>query len=189
MAKMVNEVKLVDKKVVDIPINNLHVQFVPAANPWKFWHGYDMMALRTSPHVEILEMYVKHGFNKELFMQTSYFKERQERRTIHGRTNWTDKYIFEHINNRIKIYDSLKKKGYKHKLHKYHPILVLKTPFWETRFGEKHDGVVGPEILDGAGRCSAAYVLGWKTIPGMWVEDRSPGTKKCKVWEGKFKSL
>jgi hypothetical protein len=181
----------ISKNLEDIPLARLHFQYVPMAQPEKFWYGMDMMALRTSPHVELLTLIREHGFDWKVIMDTPYVAERRERRTVHGRSNWTDSWIREHIKRRWQEYKSLKKHGYKKKLHitksgEPRPVLVLKEPFWQTRFNLQKHHLKGPEIFDGGGRCAAAYVLGWKTIPGLWVRDAKPGSCECHEITKKF---
>ena len=70
----------------------------------------------------------------------------------------------------------LKKNGWNKKLAKVKPVIVLRKPIMETRFNWESGFLSGPEVYDGFGRCSAAFVLGWKTIPVVWAEDAKPGT-------------
>lgn len=178
--------------IEDIPLHNLHYQYLKSSRHEKFWNGYEMMHIKTSPHVELLLKIMEIGFDWKVLLDTPYAKQRRERRTVHGSARWTDGFIKKHIKHRWDTYLSLKKSGYKTSLHTSkngfsQPVMILRKPFWETRYGEKLDGIAGPEIWDGGGRCAAAFALGWKTIPGVWVEDVKPGSKSCKKIEVKFK--
>ena len=175
------------KKNVMMYLDELHIQHIPMVRPERWWNGYDQMALRTSPHVELLRLYVDYGLKWDLIERTPYWLERRARRTEHGRKNWTDKWIREHIKVRIRTYKMLKKHGFKKKYCKDNPILVLEQPFWKTRFNWKDDSIKGPEIVDGAGRCSAAFVLGIEKLPVTIVKDAAPGSMKCKPIQGKFR--
>ena len=172
-----------------VKLDDLHIQYVPMVKPEQWWHGLDMMALRTSPHVELLEIIKEHGFDWAIIKQSGYWKERVDRRETHGRKDWTNEYIKRHIKRRWETYRSLKKKGYKKDLSTKQPLLVLKEPLWNTRFNWNDPNIRGLELVDGAGRASSAYVLGWKTIPVTWVQDAAPGSCTCKPIEGKFKEV
>ena len=177
-----SEVKHIKK--VEMRLADLHVQHIPYVPYSRWWHGLDMMALKTSPHVHLMECFRDNGFKWELIKQSCYVLERKYRRQL-GRSGWTDDYIRQRCKVRYKIFKSIKKEGFKHDKRK--PVCVLQTPFIETRYGHKVPGVVGPEIWDGAGRCAAAYVLGYERIPVMLCEDKDPGSrywrKIQKEWE------
>jgi hypothetical protein len=177
------EVRPIDKTNTLIELSGLHVRYIPQAQLEQFWYGDDMMALVTSPHVELLRLYVKHGWNLKVLMKTRYANERRSRREL-GMAWWTEKYIEGHIWNRIKIYKSLKKNGF---VAGNRPVEVLKEPFWNTRYKLSDPRIKGNEIWNGAGRCAAAIVLGWTQIPGVWVEDAKPGTMKCEKIDAKYR--
>ncbi len=182
MSKKVDIVPITGKlELIDLSI--LHVRWIPQARLERFWHGEDLMALTTSPHVELIRMYAQ-GYGMAALMKTRYADERRSRRAM-GMERWTEAYIHDHIMHRIKIYSSLKKHGF---IPGDRPIEVLREPFWNTRYNLKDDRIKGAEIWNGAGRCAAAIVLGWKTIPGLWVKDAMPGTMKCKKIDGKYKN-
>lgn len=172
------EVKIISKLKL-IELKKLHIRYIPVATP-PLWNND--MSLKNSPHVELLRLIIKYGWDWKKLSKSRYWKERK-RRYICGVKRWTEEYIKEHIKKRWKLYKSLKKRGFKKKRRGDRPIVVLKKPFWTTRFGLKEDWVKGWELWDGAGCCAAAYVLGWKTIPGVFAEDLFPGTGK----KGKFK--
>ena len=175
----------------EIKIKNLHVQYIPNHTPIELWN-YDM-SIANSPHVELLQLIKDFGFDWPKIFQSRYVKERQLR-CKQGMEKWTNDYISKRVRRRWDIYLSLKQ-GFNEKLYKDQPVRVLKEPFWTTRFGYKKDWLKGFEIWDGAGRTSAAYVLGWPTIKGYYYEDTKPGSNdkgkfgeklaKIKgVWEG-----
>ncbi len=185
-----DEVKVISK-LVDIPICDLHTQYVHNVTPIELWN-YDMSVL-TSPHVELLRYIKKHGLNWKGIWKLRYVAERKNRYKI-GLTLWTDKHLRDHIIKRWEIYKSLKHRGYKPKLYRKkngeeRPVEILKKPFWETRFGFDAEWLHGLEVWDGMGRIASAIVLGWDTIPAVWVKDRYPGTKKKGRFEKKLNNV
>lgn len=175
---MANDEVKVASKLQNIPLADLHIQYVHNVTPIDLWRRD--MSLATSPHVELLRLIRGHGLNWDILKDTRYVEERRHRRAI-GMKQWTDEYIKRHIKTRWDTYRSLKKHGfdaerYKKKDGRERPVLILAEPFWRTRFGYDAPWLCGPEIWDGGGRCSAAYVLGWKTIPAKMAADRKPGT-------------
>ena|GEM_PF-2406880 len=173
-------------KVEIVPIAELNIQYIPVLTPEDIWH--ETMAVSTSPHVKLMQMFLYYGFDQKRMRLTDYFRERVRRRML-GMKRWTDKYILtHHAEKRYEILKSIKRSGY----DKSQPILVLKEPFWLTRFGFAPAWVKGKEIWTGAGRSSACCALGIKEIPVQWVEDTRPGSgvrgrfgKKIpkQVWE------
>jgi len=183
------ELKLTNTDFQMIKVSTLYYQYIPMVQPEKWWNGYDMMSIRTSPHVELLEIYREYGLDWKILQGCGYWKEREARRKVHGRTRWTDKWIRHHIGVRARIYKSMRDNGFNSSLCKEDPIIVLKEPFWKTRYDWKNDNITGPEIFDGGGRCAAAYVLGVEEVPVLIAEDASPGSKKCDAIERKFKEV
>jgi len=172
-----DEVKVVSK-LQNVAVADLHIQYVHNVTPIDLW-GHDM-TLATSPHVELLRLIRKHGLNWNILRDTRYVKERRTRYAL-GMKQWTDEYIKRHIKTRWNTYKSLEKHGfdpkrYKKKDGRERPVLILGEPFWRTRFGYDAQWLSGPEIWDGGGRCSAAYVLGWTNVPAKMAVDRKPGT-------------
>jgi len=165
-------------KLEPIPLKDLNIRFIPMA---KLGRWYDDMSLANSPHVDLLRQYIEHGLNWDILENGRYAQERRARRFEFKQEKWSEKWIKKHIKIRIKIYESLKKTGF---VSQGKPVMVLKEPFWKTRYD--YPGIEGYEIWNGAGRCAAAHVLGWKTIPGLWVQDTRPGYKKCEKIEKKF---
>jgi len=174
------EVKIISD-IVDIPLDKLHHRYVARVTPLELYEAVDPMHVFKSHHVSLLKTIIKHGLDKKRLMKTPYWKERQHRYNI-GMTRWTNKKIWEHINDRWQTYRSLKKHGYDKKLGDRKPVLVLKKPFWETRFNWDSGFLNGYEVWDGMGRVSSAVVLGWKTIPGRFCEDMKPGA--CEFDKG-----
>jgi hypothetical protein len=185
-----NETRILSPNLIDVPLESLRVQYVHGVTPIELWN-YDM-ALATSPHVELLKKIAKYGLNWNVIMKTRYWAERAHRRNI-GMAQWTGKHIREHILVRWKTYLSLRDNGFTPEMYtgktKSHPIKVMSTPMWESRFGYKAHFLRGPEIFDGAGRCSAACALGWKKIPVVWVEDARAGTKNPGGYKEKLESV
>ena len=175
-----DEVKKIGK-VEKLPIMQLHVQYIPGLTV--YWSP--AMGIVESPHVDLMKVLNTYGLDKKRIMETAYFAERQRRRKL-GMARWTDKYILDHhIPKRYAILKSIKKRGY----DKSQPILVLRKPFWGTRFGYKNKNIYGFEIWTGAGRASAMWALGETKIPVQWVVDKHPGTMKKGKFETKLPGL
>jgi hypothetical protein len=183
------DIKTVEKRKVEL--KHLHYQYIHNYTPIKLWN-FDM-GLPTSPHVELLKLIRREGFNWKRIWQTRYVEERIGRREK-GMKQWTDEHIKKHIRNRWATYKSLKKHGYKKKLHRTkkgrnYPIRVLLEPFWKTRFGVNESWLDGMEVWDGGGRCSAAYVLKWDSVPAEICEDTKPGTNNKGHFGDKLKKI
>jgi len=169
-----DEIKIISK-LTDIPIKKLCIQYVPIVTPLDIW-DYDM-SIKNSPHVELLNLIYKNGFDWKRIMKTRFVKIRRHRYVM-GLDKWTKERIKEHIRQRWGIFESLRKKGYIHKKSKKRPVIILKKPFWQTRFGYSASWLKGYEIWNGGRRCAAAHYLGWKTIPGYYAVDKHPGSNK-----------
>jgi len=184
------EIKITSK-LVEIPLEKLHIQYVPVLTPMNIWKND--MSLVNSPHVELLRLIESFGFNWERIMESRFVKVRQHR-AICGLDQWNEKKIKEHIEQRWKIYCSLLKYGFKKKKSREKPVIVLKQPFWKTRFGLNECWLDMWEIWDGGRRCSAWHVLLHKKILGVFAEDAKPGSgdkgkfeKKLAKCEGVWK--
>ena len=182
---MVEDVRVISK-TENVSLENLHVRYIPMARLERWYVGIEPMLLKNSPHVEMLTLYRYEGLNWDKLMKGRYAEERRARRKDFGQKKWSEDFIKEHIKHRIKVYKSMAKAWSPSKDDK--PIMILKEPFWNTRFGQSFDGIVGPEIWNGAGRCAAAWVLNQRTIPAVWVEDCRPGAKECERITRKFKN-
>lgn len=172
---------------VSASVGNLHHRYLPKITPM-YILGYkeDPMHISRSPHVKLLRTLIKYGFNKRKLKQTKYFQERRHRYSL-GMPKWTDSWIFEHIKVRWNIFKSLEKNGYDNKKAKAKPIIILQKPIIETRFQWDSGFLKGPEVYDGMGRSSSAYVLGWNRIPAMLAEDAHPGSMQFKKAYNKIK--
>ena len=171
----------------EIRLDLLHHRYIPKITPLWLFPGPDPMHISKSPHVKLLRAIEKYGMNWGKLKNTKYVQERRHRYNI-GMTRWTDGHVKEHIKVRWKIYQSLKKNGWNKKLAKAKPVILLKKPIIETRYNWESGFLSGPEVMDGMGRCSAAYVLGWKTIPVVWAEDAKPGACEFSKAYNKIKS-
>ncbi|MCP4651215.1 MAG: hypothetical protein GY853_14200 [PVC group bacterium] len=170
--------------LVEIPIKRLNIRYIPVVTPIEMWN-YDM-SLKNSPHVELLETIKRYKFDWDILKETRYWKERKHRYDI-GFKDWDKRKIKNHIKRRWAIYNSLRISGFRPKLRGEKPIVVLKEPFWKTRFGVDNEWLKGFEIHDGGGACMAAKFLGWSTIPGYYAKDKCPGSKKKGVFEHKLR--
>lgn len=176
------EIRPITGKLEKVELKDLHIQFVPVVTPVKLWN-HDM-SLENSPHVELMRILLEHGLDWKRIEPTRYVKERTRRFAI-GLKRWVEKKIMGHIEVRYDILKSIKKKGFKKS--RQEPIMVLKEPFWKTRFG--HEFPQGYEIWTGAGRASAAYVLGYEKLPVMFYEDKYAGSNKKGRFEKKLKGV
>jgi len=168
-------------KITKVPILSLHLQYVPKISPIWLYPGEDPYRIDKTHHVGLLKHIIKHGMDWKKLKKLPYVKERRHRYDI-GIVRWTDSHVREHIKRRWAIYQSLKKKGWKKKLSKVKPVIVLEKPFIETRYNWESGFLKGLEIWDGMGRVSAAFVLGWEKIPVQFAVDAKLGT--CKYDKG-----
>lgn len=180
-----DEIKIT--KPITVEVNKLHHRYLPKITPM-YLLGYkrDPMHISRSPHVKLLRTLVKYGFNKKKLRQTRYFQERRHRFSL-GMPKWTDSWIYEHIKVRWRIFKSLEKNGYNKRKAKAKPIIVLDKPLIESRFNWESGFLAGPEIYDGMGRSSSAFVLGWKTLPAMLAVDAKPGAMEFDKAYNKIK--
>ena len=176
-------------EVVDVELAKLSIRYIPMAQLEQWWVGEPLMALPTSPHVEIMRIMLEHGFDWKRLKRTRYAEERRFRATL-GMPQWkSSEYLKAHLRKRYDILTSLKKKGYQPALHESKPVAVLKEPFWVSRFNLDNPRVYGFEIWNGGGRSTAAYALGWKTIPAVFYRDMKPGSQVCPNLEKKFRRV
>lgn len=173
------DIKIVSK-IQPIPLDKLRIRYVPVLTPLKIWN-YDMR-LKNSPHVELIQLIMKYGMDWDMIMKTRYVKERQHR-YVCGLDKWTEEKIIAHVIKRGKIYKSLRKYGYSKKKEHGNPVIVLEKGFWKSRFEVKEKWLKGMEIWNGAGRCAAAYCMGWDFYPAVLAKDKYPKSHK----KGKFK--
>lgn len=172
--------------LTEIPLKDLHIQYIPVCTPVDLW-GHDM-SLKNSPHVELMCLFLEHGNDWKRVKQTRYYTERRRRRKI-GLSRWIDNKIKDHVKRRYAILRSLKKSGFRKSLRGEKPVVILRIPFWTSRFGYERDWLGGEEIWDGGGVCSAAFALGWKTIPAVYGEDRCPDSGDKGKFESKLRNV
>ena len=182
------------KDNVSLELDKLHIRYIPMAkleNWYVVMNGYNMMSLVNSPHVELMQIFKDHGLDWARIKKTRYWDERKFRKKL-GMKEWAKKYLMSHIKKRYKIFDSISRRGFDcvycwdHERQRDTSVLVHEKPFWCSRFGDI-PGIEGWEIYNGAGRASAMYVLGYKTIPAKTILDTKPGSKKWENVEKRFK--
>jgi len=173
------DIKIVSR-MQPIALAKLRIRYIPVLTPIEMWN-FDLR-LKNSPHVELIQLIMKYGFEWKMIMKTRYVRERRHR-YVCGLDKWEDKHIKEHVIKRWKTYKSLQKYGYSKKKEKKKPVIVLQKPFWKSRFEVKEPWLKGLEIWNGAGRCAAACCMGWDFYPAVLAEDRYPKSHK----KGKFK--
>lgn len=167
-------------------LSNLHVRYIPVVTPIELWK-FDM-SLITSPHVELMKIFAKYGLDWERIYKSDYYTERDHRFRI-GMKKWTKAHIIDHIKRRYSIFKSMKKNGIVKKYLKADPVRVLENPFWQTRFGYIDHWLGGQEIWNGAGRCAAAFVLGYWKIPVLWCKDMYSSSRKKGKFASKLKNV
>ena len=171
--------------LVDIELDKLYLRYLPKITPLELYPGSKPMRFKHSHHVDILKRIAKVGLDFKKLKDHPYIQERRHRYNI-GMTAWTDSHVKAHLAHRWDTYQSLKRHGYKSKLA-VEPVIVLGKPLWETRFSWQSGFLFGPEIYDGAGRCAAAIMLGWETIPGYVAVDAKAGTCEMSKYMKKIK--
>ena len=195
MINILQGLRRVDKKdfrvvseLVDIPLEKLHVRFIPMAkleNWYEAKDGYNMMSIVNSPHIDLMLIFKEYGLDWARIKKTRYWAERKHRKIT--QTKWTKAKLIWHIEERYKLFSSIKKYGLKPKGSRKKAVLVTKTPFWCSRYAVEIPGVEGYEVQNGMGRVSAAYVFGMKTIVGKYIEDAKPGSKSWENITKRFK--
>ena len=183
-----DEIILLSKKQDLISVDSLHHRYLPKITPLHLFKGSDPMHISKSPHVKLLRHLIKHGFNWRRLRNTKYVIERRHRFGL-GMTRWTDDWIKQHVRVRWNIFKSLEKNGYDKKKAKARPIIVLEKPLIETRFSWDSGFLNGPEVYDGFGRSSSAFVLGWEKIPAVIARDAKPGTMEFSKGFNKIKKV
>lgn len=179
------DIKIVSK-IEPIALDKLHIRYIPVLTPIGMWN-YDMR-LKNSPHVELIQLIMKYGWDWDMIMKTRYVRERQHR-YVCGLDKWTDEHIREHVEQRWKTYKSLRKYGYSKKREKGKPVIILKRSFWKSRFEMKEKWLKGLEIWNGSGRCAAAYCMGWNFYPAVLAKDKYPKTHKKGKFENKLRNV
>ena len=181
-----SDIKVIRKASIEVA--KLHVRWIPVVTPLNIWNND--MSLPNSPHVELMELFKEYGFDWDRIKMTRYFAERKHRFEI-GMHRWTKAYIKAHCMKRYKIFKSMAK-GFNKEKCKGDPIKVLRFPFWATRFQQYPGNVMSShvmEIWNGAGRSSAAHVLGIKKLPCVICEDAKPGSGDKGKFRKKLKSI
>lgn len=168
--------KRVSKDKVDI--DSLQFQYIPRLVCHRLWLDSDVMKVGFSPHVDLLRIYVNHGLDYSLMMKSSYAELQRYWNDINFRTTngnvRTEKFIKSKIDGFIKLFNSIKNKGFDRSNH----LIVLKKPFWTTRYGFHRDIGDDYEIWSGHHRASCCYVLGIPAVPCKIFVDKKPNTHK-----------
>lgn len=176
-----SEYKIKGRKT--LKLSELHYQFFPVLISNSIWN--DDMSLPNSPQVECAKLLLKHGKSWSKLKHCRFAEDRRHRYKC-GMKKWTEERIKEHIlGSRYKILMSIKKHGFDLKRNAMQPVLVLKEPFWKSRFNFKEDWLDGYEIYHGGRRCAALYALGHETVPALIGVDKHPGSGKGGKFEKK----
>ena len=181
-----SDIKPITGKTEIVRLENLHIRYIPVVTPLDIWNND--MSIANSPHVELYKAMLTYGFRWSELMHTRYVQERMRRFKI-GLRRWTEEHVMAHLHVRYAILKSLKKHGYESKRHGKKPIVVLKQPFWHTRFGCNEPFLKGMEVWDGGGRTTALYALGKKVAPVVFYEDKLPGSGDKGKFENKLRMV
>jgi len=180
------EVLPIKAKLEKVALADLHVRYIPVVTPIKIW-DYDM-SLVNSPHVELMTIFRDHGYNADRLVASRYYAERLHRKRV-GMERWHEAKIWMHIGARYKIFRNIQARGYHASFDMKNPIKILKEPFWKTRYRCDEPFLKGWEIWNGAGRCSAAYVLGYTYVKAQMCQDQKPGSKIKGKFNSKLQSV
>ena len=172
--------------IVYVRPEELHYQYIPYVVNREIWH--DDMGLPNSPHVELTELMMLMiqgpGFDWDVIKKTRYYQDRLHRISmgIGSEKNAKVKMLA-----RYRLLKSIREKGLNKNRSNKVPIIILRQPFWKSRFNCQEPWVEGMEIWDGGGRCAMAHVLGIKSVPAYIYEDAHAGTCKSEKFEKKLK--
>ncbi len=165
----------------DVKTGRLHFQYVPAVFNQYFWHGDGTLLIKNSPHIRFLQTFDKVGMNWDELWKTDYVNLMLYWNSI-GYHNRTDEFIRSKIKRFTTLFRSMKNNGYRPQSR----IEILKTPFWESRYGVKTDFVRGYEIWHGHHRAACCYFLGIKIMTCNLMADAKSGSKKCRRLDKKL---
>ena len=101
-------------KLTEIELDKLHIQYLPMSKLERYYkktNGYNLMALMYSPHVEIMNIFDRHGFDIHTLMSSRYAEERLNRRKL-GMKEWNKKHLLKHFKTRYETFKSIKKFGF-----------------------------------------------------------------------------
>jgi hypothetical protein len=173
---------------LDVNPGELYYQYIPGLIDESVWHND--MSVPNSPHVELVELMLLMvqgpGFDWDVLKKTRYYQDRTYRM---DRGIGSDEYIKTKMLARYRVLKSIREHGLDKKQSNKAPIIVLRKPFWQTRFNCQEPWLSGMEIWDGGGRCAIAHVLELKTVPVYVYEDAYPGTCRSDKFEKKMKGF
>lgn len=182
-----DEIRRLTNMVKIRPVD-LYYQYIPGVINQDVWH--QDMSVPNSPHVELVELMMLMiqgpGFDWEAIKKTRYYQDRVHRMKY---GIGSEKYIKTKILSRYRLLKSIRKHGLNKSMSDKSPIIVLRHPFWKTRFNCTEPWLRGMEIWDGGGRCSIAYALEIPQVPAYVYEDAYPGTCKSEKFEKKLKGF
>lgn len=175
------EIKYITKTTT-IPIEKLHLRYVPHVEPLHLYNND--MRLKNSPHVEMLYLIAIHGFNWDKLKNSRYVQILKHKH-IMGINGYGTGEILNTLNNAWRTYISISRRGVRDRKG----VIVLKTPFWVTRFGCKKEKIKGMEIWKGVWVCAAASFLGITKVKGRMAKDAYPGSKIKGDFEEMYKDV
>jgi len=151
-------------EVKNIDLRETYAQCTPGRPVDSFFGDNGMMI--DSPHVEFAQLYYKHGLK---WMKNNY--------------KTTKLYLFKSKLRKkgfavgmVDICESIKR-GYLHGKHASDHIIVLNTPFCNSRYDLKEDGGRVPEVFAGHHRIGALLALKKFVVPVLFCIDGCPGSK------------
>jgi hypothetical protein len=165
-------------KVRRVPTKNLHFQYVPALFNSDFWPAAEGMDVEHSPHVDLLRIYDESGMDWPALMDSKFARQLKYWDSIGytrvGGKRRNDTYLRQKISAFVKLYRSIKRKGYRQKPG----IIVLNAPIWRSRYGASEISKRF-EIWHGHHRAAACFHSGVQSMHCHVFSDNRSGTKKC----------
>lgn len=176
------EVRIIDFIWVDV--DKLHIPWYPLCEMDKSLESKELCPvtadlmkkpdgtvdtkLLNSPHVELLKMYDAHKdkvFDMEFLKGLRYYMMHKgwRERGINASIRTDDWILKNKVRNFIKLYLSVKEKGYLYEGVNNNFISVLDRPLASKRYGYKRD-INGYELFDGGHRAACLHNLGYKKI-------------------------
>lgn len=152
-----------------IPLKGLKVRFVGIYEDVRTFRG----DLETCLESQLFRIFKEFGNKKVLTKESEYAKRYMRIAEINGHRPNLEK----HLAKKFYHFQYVRKHGFLLRKRRGDPILILKEPFWKTRYGEEFDVLEGPEIWEGVTVCAALWVTNKERVRVLWARDRYPGRK------------
>lgn len=159
-----------DSFPVFVPLEGLKVRFVGIYDDIRTFRGDIDNCLET----QLFRVFKEFKGNFTIAKETDYVKRYLRIAEMRG----FKPKVEELLNRKLRLFTYIRKKHFIQRKRKGDPILLLKEPFWKTRYGGEFDSLEGPEIWEGVSVCAALWVTNQKRVKVLWAKDRAPGTKE-----------